>query len=284
MTDVPSIGLDAFLKKNVEKAASFELVQIGQKSVGLLEEFDASEYREKPEALESEIRSRAHEDASALGGLNRYAVLAHFDGRKTLRCVFRAQGVDDDGIGGESEPANAEGLAAQAMRHSEALMRQCVSLTMAVAGHQNELIARQGETISTMAGKYFESIKTIEELLSEKALRELEVKREDAKIQMRKEMFDEGKPLVKMLGAKVFSGKNGKISADKNPQVEALKAFVKSLKPEKFNAILSTLSPVEAAGLLEILTTLTADEDEGKEDSNAKNGSHAEPPAGTGFH
>ena len=280
MSEVPSIGLDAFLKKNVESAASFELVQIGQKGVGLLEEYDASEWRDRPEALEREIHARAHADASALGGLNRYAVVARFDGRKTLRCAFRAHG-DEDGIG-ESEPANAEGLASQAMRHSEALMRQCVSLTMAVAGHQNELIARQGDTIAKMSATHFESIKTIEELLSEKTLREIEIKREDAKLAMRKDMFDEGKPLVKMLGAKMLS-KNGKLNAEKNPQVEALKTFVKTLKPEKFQAILSTLSPVEQAGLLEILTTLTADDETEKEQANGKNGS-PEPPVGTGFH
>lgn len=273
-----AVALDDFIKKSLDKVASYELVQIGQKSVGLIEEYAGEEWRDKGDELITTIMGRAHQDSAALGGLNRYALLAHFDGKRTLRCAFRAQG-DEDGIGGESEPANAEGLAAQAMRHAEALMRQCVSLTMSVAGHQNELIARQSEQITRMSEKHFEAIKTIEELLSEKALRDIELKREDRKIELQQQFVREGMPLAKVVGAKLLTG--NKIPAEKSPQVEALKMWVHNLEPAKFQQILGALSPVEQAGLLEIMTSLTADEQKG-DGSNGQ--AHDGPPAGTGFH
>lgn len=276
-----------FLSKHLGSATEFELVQLGQKSSGGVAVYPAADLTDdKLDELVIEIAREAEQDAQALGGVNRYALVARFDaGKKPLRVVFRVTGDDENGfgVGGESEPATPEGLVAQTQRHTEALMRQCVSLTMAVAGHQNELIARQSETIMQMSAKHFESIQTIEELLSERSLREREEKRENARIEMRQTAFKEGIPLAKIVGAKLLTG--GKIPAEKSPIVDAFKSWIKQLDPKKFERIMGELSPAEQAGILEIMTAATADEATEKEKAtNGTNGHAVEPPADAGFH
>ncbi len=261
-------------------ATRVELLQFGQKSTGFVDEFELNDDLDREE-LAASIEIRAEQDSTALASpTNVYSVVAKFDDpkKRSPRCIFRVKGceVEEDG-GGPTEPANAEGLTGQAMRHSEAMMRQTVALTIGVSGTQAETIARLSEQVSQMGAKHFEYVMTIEELLSEKALREIEHKREMQKMEMRATAMKEGLPLAKMLGAKVLTG--GKIPAEQSPIVNALRAFVQQLDPEKFQKILSALSPIEQAGLLEILTTLTADEQTEKEKANGKAASDTDGPS-----
>src|ERR1700685_3418913 len=98
-----------------------------------------------------DIGARLQDDASQLGGMQRY-ILTAWQGDKCLgRMTVRAKGEEaedkDDGV--LSEPANSKGLVAQTMRHLEGVMKTAL-VHASVPQIAMGMLIKQNETMAAM--------------------------------------------------------------------------------------------------------------------------------------
>lgn len=239
---------------------------------------EAGEYADDDilEALATKIEDEAQDDADGWGGINRYILQAEFerDGRrkKSESKPFIIRSESD--TGGASEDPSPMGLTTQLMRHNEALAR----INQGMFTGLTEMVTKQHGQIMGALERQLDTAEMIEKILSESHTRELELKKQEQRMQREDALLGQVVPLAGAAGAAVM-GKllpGAKIAQDaKNaPHFTAMAAWVKQLKPEKFQAIMSQLDPLEAAGLIQILEPFI--KDEGKNDGK-ENGSNQEP-------
>lgn len=124
-----------------------------------------------------QVESQAQSDAEGLGGVQQYAVYAHYAKQKQpgSRFVFRLEGSDMDiyAEGMESEPATGRGHLSQMMRHNEQFARIAVigaNQTINSLLRQN---SRQSDQIEKLIDQKFETFEMMEKLKSREKEREL---------------------------------------------------------------------------------------------------------------
>lgn len=211
------------------------------------------------------IEEAAHDDAESLGGHQKYLLLAYYQNstKPLARCGFRVDAGDDDDDSDEelaSEPANAKGLVAQAMRHQEGNFRTSVMATNHVINMMQRTIDTQQETINTLLASKMDTIKLVEDLVSQRHERDLAAAEQKALLDMKENLVKKGMllaPLVvnKLAGKKIMP-------EDMSSKEALLSEFAKSLTQEQVLAIHQQLNPAQAAAMLEILKSVLPQEEE----------------------
>lgn len=219
----------------------------GQESGSPVAEFDISDDGETGAHFNAEdIHARMLSDAEAIGGVQRYVLLAFREGQKSPRdrFIFRLDG-GGQADASSSEPANAHGLVAQAHRHIEAMMRGFQgSLNTLVNGmaNQNRILAEQLEKAHEEKGEMWALMGEIHKQDRERVALEAKIKREDK----RDELLGEG---LKFL----LPGIINKVAPSKEAKDATVVGLVKSLTSEQQAVIFGALNAEQRAALGMIL-------------------------------
>ena len=206
------------------------------------------------EATIGEIESTANQDAGGLGGVQSYVVQAYFVGedKPLARYTFKVQGADDDDEGGSmsSEPPNKVGITSQLMRHQEAIFRTAVMSNSQVVG----TLMRQNQVLADMVEKFMQdrvqTIDVLEQMMSRKQERDLEVQRSTAKQAMLQDAFEKLMTLAPIVVAKI-AGKGTMPGAESALEVQ-IKGLLETITPDQFDALSGTLKPEQQMALAEL--------------------------------
>ncbi len=231
---------------------------------------------ENIESTAEEIFEAGEADASGIGsGLQTYVVLAFYgqDKRHNGRFTFRARGNDEESDldGGEtSEPPTTQGAMAQAMRHTEAILRTSIPGWGAAFQGLQHMVSQQSQVIETLMGDRFKTAELIETLTTAKHEREIEILREARKDDTQKQLLENFKPLIPVVLNKL-AGK--KMLPETDPQSMMLRELFQTMKPEQLAAIQSALTPQQAMIVLSIANNYVGSDDpEGKPKDNPEGG------------
>lgn len=204
--------------------------------------------------LIDQIMASAHEDASGIGGTQRYVLTAYFkdDDDAKSRLVFRAKGdegdEDDDPI--DSEPPTRSGLVAQQMRHNEVILRSShfmMGQTLTALQRDNEALREENHKLREERREYIEHY---EELLSQRHERDLKTKEHEFMLQAKGDAWNKitliAPALVnKMLGKKLLPEKT-------TPEAMAFKSLVDSITPEQMQSLQSVFTPDQVISFLQL--------------------------------
>jgi hypothetical protein len=222
------------------------------------------------EQLIAGIEEAAHDDAESLGGHQRYLIFAYYqnESKPLARTGFRMDAGDEDEGDEEleSEPANAKGLVAQAMRHQEGNFRTSVLATNHIINMMQRTIDTQQETINNLLSGHLNNLKLVEDLVSQRHGRELAAKREDFNQSIKNDFAQKA---LKLLPAVVnrFAGKQ--VLPGETPKDVMLQDLAKSISQEQMMQIAQHLKPEQQMIIFELLkNALPASEEE-----SASNGS-----------
>lgn len=282
-----------FLKKALSSPHSLkrvDLVLVGARgSASTVETVDVKDPRdfgseERLEELIASLAETAQSDANGWGTPSKYCLRARFhddEAQPRSTVVNVHPDGDDDEQGYEAgEPANATGLVAQAHRHTEAFARQLVAQTNAFTQFATESMARMAETISRAEREKLHTFEMIEELHTRKHERELEIHREERKDKALERVVNSVVPLLPIAGGKMLLGPKAPTQVKNSPQMAALREFGKSLSVDELAKAQEVFGPEKVAALLEILTSVSDDEE--KDDPNAKRETTSEPSGRNG--
>lgn len=234
--------------------------------------------REDDSRLAAEILDRAQTDADghAGSGPQRYRVEAQVRGdtRNPTRFVvtLRPQ-EDEDELEGGDEPANARGLVAQSMRHTEVAMRiatQGLHAAMSQMSRMCEQLGRENESMRTERAEMF---KTLEAAKSQESERELlamtamkEQERKDALIQKAVE-------LAPVVVNRLTDGKVKLPGGEVDPLEKLLESLAISMTQEQFASIASSLNMEQKIQFAEVMRTITERRKQ-RAPTNGNNGTH----------
>lgn len=210
------------------------------------------------EATIGELEATANQDAGGLGGVQSYVVQAYFHGEEKplARYTFKVQGADDDDEGGSmsSEPPNKVGITSQLMRHQEAIFRTAVMSNSQVVG----TLMRQNQMLADMVEKFMadrvDSVNVLEQMLSRKQERELEVQQATAKQAMLQDAFDKVMTLAPVVVAKI-AGK-GVVPGVESPIEVQIKGFLETITPDQLETLSGALKPEQQLALAEMYQAL----------------------------
>lgn len=219
------------------------------------------------EVLVNQIEEVTVDDAEGLAsGLQKYAILAEREGGEKYpgRCLFAIAGSDDMEEGLDSEPANANGLVRQLMRHLEVVQRTAQMGTGHIIQMQARTIEQLAEQNQKMQSKHLEVIDNLEQLKSEQFAREIEAKREEVKMNVIKDMASKVQTLLPLVVNKL-GGK--KLLPEKTTSGEQMvMGLMESLKPEQMEKIAEVLSPEQMTVIMQVYQNMQERDSQIKED------------------
>lgn len=198
------------------------------------------------------------DDASGMGGVQRYILIATVGGETHSRLSFRMQGYDETFDDVNSEGPNSTGLIAQQMRHNEALAK---SSHMAMGGTlqiMHRLLDRTMKHNERLLEQRMEAFEAIEEARSEKHEREMEMMEAISKQEMKTGIMEK----VSLMLPTVVNKMSGKalLPETTTPKDEMLKAIVHSLRPEQVSKLQEVLDMEQLLPLLELIKTYQEEE------------------------
>lgn len=210
------------------------------------------------DSLANKIEMVAFDDAEGLSqGLQRYVCTPYFDKEGVEITVGRftfavAPSNEDEGdIVGMSEPANKDGLIAQQMRHTEAIMRVSVMSTSNTIAMLQRTINSQAEQITAMSRVNLELIQAREDLLTQKHERELMSRREEFKIKELSGLADKGKMLIPIIANSIM--KKNLFPVKETAGDMFLKSFMESITSEQLMGLQSILTTEQLTGVITMI-------------------------------
>lgn len=244
---------------------------VGQKDVEQVSTEDLQE-------LTAEILQMIGDDASGMGGVQRYIVESYHGERESpsARFSMRLEGIDESiDDGNDAEPPTKGGLVTQQMRHNEVLMKTFANTVGSAVQTLQRTITRQAEHIEVLLDQRFKSIEIVEEAMSRKHERDIEFIREGASQERKDKLVDKGAMLIPVIANKLAGYKL--LPGGESPRDSMLREFVNSLNPEQFQSIQQSLAPEQLIVLVNLLQSYKAEEEAKKtkesKDEHAKNGS-----------
>lgn len=212
-------------------------------------------------------------DADGLSGVQRYMLICccgYNDdqqklGRLPIRYRGESQDAEEDAL--SSEPATAKGLVAQSQRHTEAFARMAMAQTASISTIQERMISRLAEMNERLMDKHVEVITLIEDLSSQKHLRDLEAKKQEGKDATRAMMVKQVLPMLatvvrKYTGATIPGGASA-------PEMLQIRTLLEGLSEEQQEAMLSILTPAQTVAWVSLMDDLEAKD---KEANNTNSG------------
>jgi hypothetical protein len=179
------------------------------------------------------------------------------DGERALeRCTFTMLGDDDmdnDASSITSERADAGGFAAQAMKHNEVIMRIALSGFEATQRANLGTIHALARRNEQMEEKHIVLIQLTEDLLSQRAERELAQLAVVNKERRLDATFDKFALLLPAVANKLM-GKNV-LPASTTPAEEQIVAFMESMTPQQFEAMTKVFRPEQQVAMMSMYET-----------------------------
>lgn len=226
-----------------------------------------------PEDLASAAYQAAYDDATGLGGIQRYSLATFFGTEKKKKIGekkrFRIRGPEDEDFPEDigSEVANAKGLVTQSMRHSEALMRTTVGSAQDIIRHYQKMVDSFGMENERLRVKLAEMYDAHEEILSLQNEREIERMQAEKK----EERFDELIRMVKLLGPGIVNKLAGKkiLEEKESPEAFQLREFMESLTQEQLQQLGGVLKPAQLGVVLQLADKYLKEEQEAKNNGKA---------------
>ncbi len=212
--------------------------------------------------LAAVIVSRAQLDADGVGpAIQRYVLVSLLeDDKPSGRQPFRLKGnsdmdIDGDDEAGEESP-NQRGLLQQLMRHNEANSRTIVQSTAAIQMSMSRQMERQERLIEKLMEDRMKSFEVIEEAMSRKHERDLEVMKENAKEQ--RIAFGLNK-IMGLLPVALSALSKGKIpmDAEKHPTLLMIKELVSGLESEQIDHLQRSLKPEQKILFFKVMQTIS---------------------------
>lgn len=215
-----------------------------------------------PNAIDSiinQVCEIAQADANALhSGLQTYGVHAYFDRNPSYspRHLLRvgADDLDPESNGAEpSEPATAQGLQAQLMRHNEALMKGMVMNTSYIMEALRRENADQRQLIAKNMEQSIEFVALMQETLDNSSQRRIDERNSEIKQEALAGVFEHLKLLLPTLLNKIAGQK---IAPETDPSFTTLAALFESMPAEQQQAfVTSFLTPAQGMLFAEFLDT-----------------------------
>lgn len=210
-----------------------------------------------PEEMASRVQDAALEDASGLqGGKQRYILVAMEGERSLERCTFTIENEDEEdheSTAITSEQATPAGFAVQTMRHNEQLMRMAISgfdaTQRANLGTIRNLVVRNDQ----MEEKHIVTLQLLEDLLSQRAERELVQLRETNKERRMDATFEKFALLLPAVANKLIGKKM--LPESSTPAEEQIVAFMESMTPQQFEAMTKIFSPTQQVAMMAMYET-----------------------------
>jgi len=215
------------------------------------------------DALSQEICQRCQDDSDeSMEHITKYIVLAFYEtyefaSSQSPPALFRTTRNTDDFEG--SEPPTQKGLTTQLMRHTEALTRLLVANGAQTQSHMQSMLDKAFKRVEELENDRMEAIRLVEQISNDTHGREIEMKKETAKIGRQQEAWESFKVLAPTLLNKV-AGKH--LLPEKiTPKAEIVHTLMASLTPEQIEALKGVFTPPQLIGFAE-LYELEAKEDE----------------------
>lgn len=190
------------------------------------------------------IAECSQEAANGFGNTTRFALLAFHSGDEDRSTSIlnmswalspSASGGEDDAM---SEPATDQGLLAQLMRHNSDLHRQSTGTWGMMFSYLTNIIDKQATQIDRLGNEKMSNAAAVEELVSKKHERDMEMEERKAKQKRMDDMFGKVSTLLPVVVNKIA----GKELVRQNDTLLELTSteFVGSLKPSQLDALLQT--------------------------------------------
>lgn len=195
------------------------------------------------------------DDAAGMGGMQRYVIESHHDDSTEIsaRFALRIQGYDpelDNMDSDDAEPPTKQGALSQQMRHNEVIMKTLVAgIGGAIQSLQRSTI-RQSEMIETLMEQRFKDFASVEEAMSRKHERDLELLEKSSDMERKDRLVEKS---LTLLPAVVNRIAGGKIVDETSPKEEMLRGLVETLSQEQLQAIARCLRPEQQIALLEMV-------------------------------
>lgn len=217
----------------------------------------------------SQIDAMTTNDATGIGGMNRYAVTAYFrpesdDPEKPAevaagpRMVIRVDGGAEDGDGNEetgdmqsTEAPTQRGLTTQLMRHLEVQFKvgtASTAQTMAALQREN---ARLTELVESYGNKQIELITMVETMHTQRHERELASATALMKQDALRELMNKGMHLLPMI-VNSIAKKRDVLPVKTTPVEQMVHSLVATLTPNQMEGLLGQLNPEQQATLLSV--------------------------------
>jgi hypothetical protein len=201
-----------------------------------------------------DIEQAALDDVEGTGGVQRYVVQAldeakHAISRLTLR--YQATRSEDEMEAGfESEPASAQGVTAQLMRHNEARERIDKAGWGNIINTQRLQIESLTEQNGIMMQKHLDMLALMEELQQAKHEREIDMLKAVNAAEIKQGI---GRTFTALLPAiaKKLTGED--IGGIVDPDTMSMRQLLQTLKEDQLEAIQGILSPEQTLALLSML-------------------------------
>jgi hypothetical protein len=208
------------------------------------------------EELAAEIYAYAQEDANAYSTPNRYVLCAWFGSQKQADArspafVMRGEG---DAEAGPTETADAKGLAAQAMRHVEVIMRQATSSYAQVLDAQDKTIARLSNALEKREDREISVMELANDLITHKQDGEIRLMEARQKAKQKEAIGS----AIKMIGPVLVNKFAGKdiFPSDDSPLMVSLEGVFEEIPDDVFMEFASKLSEPARIALTELYQAL----------------------------
>jgi hypothetical protein len=232
-----------------------------------------------PSELATAIHERALEDAAHQSGPVQYGLFAYVEGQKsyvdrtfltiendnaarpTTALATLNASLDDD------ERAQRAGVVGLLMKHTHASAQLALGHTVDIVRHYKEESDRKDARISELEERQTAVLRMYEELLSAKHERELEMLKAQNSEKRKDHLLDKLDMLVPIAMSKV-------LPASKTPALgeELMRQLLKSLTRDQLSALVSHLSPEQAALIHEIYFAYCEREEKRDAKKNGTNG------------
>jgi hypothetical protein len=207
--------------------------------------------------LGEDIENTIHADATGLGGIQRYLVVACLGDALIARLPIR-QVASEVRIGDpvDSEPATPQGLLAQLMRHNEAQARLFAGAMGQIVGNMGETIERQRVEIDKADSIRIEALQRVENLISHEHERDLDLLKETNRAKRLQQAVGFAMGVAPFIANRVL-GKTVFKESSASPVKALLKQLYESLTEEQRSKLLGILSPVQLAALQQLFASAT---------------------------
>jgi hypothetical protein len=199
--------------------------------------------------LASEIWTAAQQWADGVGSGSQRFAIAVLDGkdRPLAQFLMRAASEAVGGLTYDSEPATIAGVTKQLMRHTEAMMRGTALAHAQVTDHLLRQLERSAQRCEALEAKHLELLQLSEDLLSQKAGRDLAAQRQSMQERRKDELLRKMGVLLPVVVAKL-SGKP--VPAQLDP---AMRELAKSLDGDQLDKLAQVLRPEQVIALTTLI-------------------------------
>lgn len=238
----------------IEGDVTIRLTQLGMGAKTPVDSWVMKQEDDYVEQAETVV-ARAVDDILDVGiGKVKYEVRAFIESKPLSRRVGFTLEIDRDLDDGVDEPADHRGLVSQAMRHIESKDKLIKDLVVTVTNTLRAQLHDTSEEMRDMRKNDIESRKIFGEMMQQKTLQEIEVRRFDRNETRKDQVLGKLANVVlpalagKLMGPGVAEKMGG------TPPIEDLfQGMVKGMTPDQLNAIFGLLNPDQQAAFGEIM-------------------------------